>query len=430
MSLSLSRRCVAVLSALWVLGPLFSGASALAADDSKLYSNGVALKVDIDANEIRTTPVAHRYIHGTILSDAKFQLLLPTNWNGKLAIFTRGFSGNEFSTGRFQTPALMKGYAFASSDEGWSRDTIVSSPEDRFYESRQRLVQLTRYAQDSIKAYYGFDASRTLLLGTSNGGHHTKWMIEEYPHLYDGGLAGFGYNGQIGEFGGMSAFMRNYEVFRTRINDIVAARAANPSWDPALQPLNPALTPEQLVALQNVYIIPATLRNGFTYSVGRPAGSEFMWASGYNTLRGYLSDVLPKLDPTFNPNGGDLTDDELSQWDPTKSPHWVQKELALLDLTGRITRPILVMQGTADPVVPMTEAIAYKALVEKVLGPAAANRLLAVYMIPGMGHGGQQYDSQVNAQIDTLEAWIDWHQSRGSMGSLPPAMIGPYPRTQ
>ena len=65
---------------------------------------------------------------------------------------------------------------------------------------------------------------------------------------------------------------------------------------------------------------------------------------------------------------------------------------------------------------------------EKVLGTAAASRLLAVYMIPGMGHGGAQYDNQVNEQIDALEAWIDWHQSRGSMGSLPPAMIGPYPR--
>src|SRR5947208_9980921 len=55
----------------------------------------------IDTQENRTTPVPHHYIHGTILDDAKFQILLPNNWNGKVVIHTRGFSGTEFSTGAF-----------------------------------------------------------------------------------------------------------------------------------------------------------------------------------------------------------------------------------------------------------------------------------------------------------------------------------------
>ena len=52
---------------------------------------GVPATWDIDQQ--RTTPVPHRYVHGLIRSDVKFQVLLPTNWNGKIAIFTRGFSG-------------------------------------------------------------------------------------------------------------------------------------------------------------------------------------------------------------------------------------------------------------------------------------------------------------------------------------------------
>src|SRR5262245_30416093 len=68
-------------------------------------------------DEVRTTPVPHRYIHGLMRSDVKFQVLLPVAWNGKVAILTRGFSGTELSTGVFQTAAVTKGYAFASCDE-------------------------------------------------------------------------------------------------------------------------------------------------------------------------------------------------------------------------------------------------------------------------------------------------------------------------
>jgi hypothetical protein len=60
----------------------------------------------IDTDERQTTPVPHRYVHGVIPDDAKFQLALPENWNGKLAFFSRGFSGTELSTGAFKTTAL------------------------------------------------------------------------------------------------------------------------------------------------------------------------------------------------------------------------------------------------------------------------------------------------------------------------------------
>jgi len=98
-----------------------------------------AIRAVIDTDETRSVPVPHRYIHGIILDDAAFQILLPSKWNGKTAIFTRGFSGTEFTAGAFQAVALAKGYAFASSNEGWNRLTIKDHPEDSYYESRQRL---------------------------------------------------------------------------------------------------------------------------------------------------------------------------------------------------------------------------------------------------------------------------------------------------
>jgi hypothetical protein len=387
-----------------------------------------AIRAVIDADQVRTTPVAHRYIHGVILDDARFQILLPAEWNGKVVIFTRGFSGDEFATGAFQTAALKKGYAFAASNEGWNRVTIKDHPEDSYYESRQRLFELTLYMNETVQKHYGKDSSRTLMMGSSNGGHHTKWMLEDFPELYDGGLAGFGFNSQFSQWGSAATLIRNYDTIASRIGDIIGMRKADPAWDPFATPLSPPLTAAQLYALRSIYDIPAVLNHGFRYNVGRWEGSEAQWKAQYAGLVGYLRDSMPRFDPTFNPNGGALTDDELGYWDPDRSPEPVKRELHALDVSGNLQRPLIIMHGTADPVVSPGETAGYQSLVEHVLGSDAAQDVLAVYYIPGMGHGGIQYDQLIGAQIDALESWIDYRQSKGRTGAPAPAMLGIYPR--
>jgi hypothetical protein len=82
-----------------------------------------------------------------------------------------------------------------------------------------------------------------------------------------------------------------------------------------------------------------------------------------------------------------------------------------------------------DPIVSPGETLAYKRLVEDRFRVAGARDLLAVYFIPGMGHGGAEYDASLGAQLDALEAWVTWHQSSGTAGSPPPAVLmGLYPR--
>ena len=58
-----------------------------------------SIPATLDTDEHVATPVPHRYLHGVIPDDAKFQLALPDKWNGELAIFSRGFSGTELTTG-------------------------------------------------------------------------------------------------------------------------------------------------------------------------------------------------------------------------------------------------------------------------------------------------------------------------------------------
>ena len=391
-------------------------------------SLSAAIKATVDTDEHLDTPVPHRYIHGVIPDDARFQLALPDDWNGKLVIFSRGFSGTELTPGAFKTTALEKGYAFAASDEGWNRLTIAKEPEDSYYESRQRIRELTLYAQQVLTAHYKRKASRTLMMGGSNGGHHTKWLVESYPDLYDGGIAGYGFNSQVSQWGSIATVLRHYDVVAPRIDDIIAKRAAEPSWDPERTPLVPPLTTEQLAALQGIYHVPASMPNGVAFDVGRWPGSEAQWKSSHGALVGYLRDSMPRFDPTFNPNGGALTDDELRLWEPTRSPRAVQRDLRRLDLSGDLKRPVIVMHGMADAIVSPGESQGYRALVERRLGRKNAESLLAVYFIPGMGHGGPEYNDLIGAQVDVLEQWIDYRESRGKRGAPAPESLGGYPR--
>jgi hypothetical protein len=389
---------------------------------------GAGVPATWDTDETRATPVAHRYIHGLMRAHVKFQILLPAAWNGKIAIFTRGFSGTELSTGAFQTSALAKGYAFASCDEGWSRHTIADTPQDDYYESRQSLLELTVYTKSLVQTHYGKPASRTLLVGGSNGGHHTRWMVEAYPLLFDGGISGYGYNSQLTQWGSVAQVVRNYDVIAPRIDDIIAQRARNPHWDPFKQPLSPPLTKTQLAALHDIYDIPMQLTGGFRYNDGRWPGSEAQWKSGYTGLLGYLHDSVPRWDEAYHPSTGRPSDEEIKRWNPTLSPAYVQIDLRREDCHGHLARPLIIMHGAADPIVSPGEAEGYKNLVAKTIGAIEAEKLLAIYYIPGMGHGGAEYDNLIPAQLDALEAMIDYQQTGGSNGAKAPAAIGPYPR--
>lgn len=237
----------------------------------------VEVTADIDTDERQQDPVPLRYIHGVIPDDARFQIALPEQWNGKLVIFSRGFSGTEMTGGALRTAALQKGYAYAASDEGWNRLTIAREPDDSYFESRQRIRELTLYASQVVAGHYGRRPSRTLMIGGSNGGHHTKWMLESHPELYDGGIAGYGFNSQVSQWGSIATVLRHYAAIAPRIDDIIERRRTNPGWRPRREPLAPPLTAVQLDSLDGISSIPAILGDGFRDDVGRWPGSEARW---------------------------------------------------------------------------------------------------------------------------------------------------------
>ena len=402
-------------------------------------TSATSARANIYLDEHRTVPMPHRYIHGT-LGDAKFQIALPDRWNGNLLIGARGFSGDENSTGAYKPVGLTKGYAYALSDQGWNRFTITDDAEDKYYESRRRILQLTNYTKATVAQHYGAPASRTYMVGNSNGGHNTKMMVEDYPAHYDGGIAGFGLSSYPEWMGSITRFLRNFDLFASRIEDIIAARRGDPNWDPTTTALSPPLTAQQVQALRNVYSMPAQL-GGLAFNIGRPPGSEYRWPPAspawplgqYDALVGYAQDSVEKFDRYYDPNDdGILSLEEIKTWDPNQSLPPVANDLRRFDNTGNLQRPIIIGHGSHDPIVSPGETAVYKRLVEQRFGVTGARDRLAVYYIPGMGHGGAQFDAMIGPALDALEAWVDYRQTGGTGGSLPPdpiiTAIASYPR--
>jgi len=142
---------------------------------------------------------------------------------------------------------------------------------------------------------------------------------------------------------------------------------------------------------------------------------------------------VAKFDRFYDPNGdGVLSLDELKAWDPNLSPPPVANDLRRFDNTGNLQHPIIIGHGSHDPIVSPGETHVYKRLVEARFGVAGARDLLAVYWIPGMGHGGAEFDAMIGPALDALEAWVDYRESGGQTGSPPPDVmvggLGSYPR--
>lgn len=115
------------------------------------------------------------------VNGAKFRIDLPEKWNGGLVMYCHGYSP---APGSFDSPKpnpvlgvfLDQGYAFAQSGYaagGWAIQEAVQDTE-----------ALRRYF---IRKYGA--PKETYVTGHSMGGFLTIVMVESFPNVYDGGLA-------------------------------------------------------------------------------------------------------------------------------------------------------------------------------------------------------------------------------------------------
>ena len=225
---------------------------------------------------------------------------------------------------QLQERRLRRGYVYAASDEGWFRLTIADEPEDSYYESRRRIAELTQHAAGVAAAQYGRRGRAQRARGALQRRPPHQVADRVLPRALRRRREHVRLQLGPGDVAGVPLFLRNYDVVEPRIADIVAARGGD---------VTPPLTRRQAKALDAIYSVPARLRNGFRYDVGRGQGSEHEWPAAYAAHVGYLTDSIGEWDPTYDPDrDGQVSLDELKAWNPYHAPGKAQAEMRLLDL--------------------------------------------------------------------------------------------------
>lgn len=142
---------------------------------------------------------AHCRLVGQIQPEVRFEVLLPSEWNGRLYMFGNGgYAGESLeassrvASGR---RALARGFAVAQTNTGHD---AVTEPLGSFATSPQKLldyayraVHVTAVTAKSVlRQYYDVPVNRAYFDGCSTGGRQGLMSAQRFPEDFDGIVAG------------------------------------------------------------------------------------------------------------------------------------------------------------------------------------------------------------------------------------------------
>lgn len=310
---------------------------------------------------------------GTQPSGATYRICMPDDWNGKLLVYAHGYVAPtrplgipEDQLGVPGSPTVAElantlGYGFVTS--GYSTNGLAI---------QQGIADLV----DAVAIFSAQEGepSQVLLAGVSEGGAITVLALERHPEVFDGGLAMCGpygsFRDQINYFGD---FRVTFDYFFPNLlppTAIDVPPTLLDSWESSyysmtVQPVISATAQitavNQLLAVTNAPFEPAdpvtkisTIKDLLWYNVfaTNDAASKLGGQPFANRARNYV---------------GSLNDQALNQ---SVARYDADGEalvaLAAYETTGRLTRPLITMHTTGDPIVPLWQATQYAAKVAHV----------------------------------------------------------------
>lgn len=338
--------------------------------------------------------------------DSQFVIRLPEHWNGGLVV--SGAPGNRLQYSNdvvISDWVLAKGYAFASTDKGNNGTEFYKDgrrPGDAVGEWYHRMAQLTVAAKATVARHYRERPRRTYAMGVSNGGQLVRWVLENRPWLYDGGVEAEG----------------TYWPSDNGPNALVHLPVALRNYPEYAATGDPAAHAAMIEA-------------------GYAPGSEFLWDFNYHyiwdsTQRRYREEVDPSYDGDleagipFCESGTPDCDTDYRYYTRPKSVHQAVKRNSL---DGRIGKPMISVHGTLDSLLPIKiHGDAYYSEIRS----RRRGHLHRYYRIEGASHLDIEYDMFPDRMRPLLpcmrtafEALERWTAPRG--GQAPPPS-GTVPR--
>ena len=321
------------------------------------------------------------------INGAKFRIDVPEKWNGGLVVYCHGYSDSPGAYENKPNPFIDiftgQGYAFIQSGYaagGWAIQEAVEDTE-----------ALRRYF---IRKYGA--PKETYITGHSMGGFLTMMMVESFPSSYDAGLP------LCGPLGAATWFMER-QPFDLRIVFDYYFPGALP--DPSHVPASFKMTKE--INEQITQVLDA-----------KPDKAEILrrW-SGIHTnkeLAGtvvFFTYILMDLEQRGGGNPFDNrnfiysgTPDDNALNDGVKryasSPRAIEYLHTYYTPTGHLTRPMLAIHTTYDPLVPPWIPNAYSVLTESM----GTKNLFVQQYVKHDGHCAIN-NAEVSRGFEELRAW-------------------------
>jgi len=328
-------------------------------------------------------------------SGATYRICMPAQWNNRLIVYAHGYvsptrpvgipedqmrlPGSAFSVDQLVT---NQGYAFATS--GYSSNGLAI---------QQGIADLVDVVA-IFKALKGAP-TKVMLIGVSEGGAITALALERHPDLFDGGLAMCGpygsFRSQVNYFGDFRVLFDHFLPGVMPPNPIAIPADLLNSWDTGYytNTVKPALTAiTNTTASAQLLTVSQTPFDANDNATKEQSIADLLWYNVFAT-----NDATTKLggqpfDNQTRRYGQGLVDPPLDlaqlnqQVARFSADQAALTALAQYETSGHLTKPLITLHTTGDPIVPYWQTALYRG---KTI--AADNMALhEVITVPAYGH--------------------------------------------
>jgi feruloyl esterase len=383
----------------------------------------------------RDIPVAYCRVQGIIEGTIRFEVWLPDDWNNKFYVATvGGYAGSIGYAGML--PALLKGYATASTDTGHQ------GGGSEFMKNMQAItnygyrgVHLTAVAAKKIvTAYYGKDPKYSYLCGCSGGGYAGLANAQRFPDDFDGIASGAPGTYFIHH---AARAIWSWQANKPGTPGYIPPEKDKLLWQPVVAACDPldgvtdglienplackfdfkkiqceagkdldtCLTPAQVLTAEKLY-----------GPMNDAAGKEIYPATALGTP--VSDEALETRAKFYAAFWRDAVFDD-AQWDmSTFKVEDVAKADGMLGSALISANPdlspyknhggkLIIYHGWDDPGVSPLNSLEYFQSVEKRLGQKATNDFVRLFLMPGMFHCGGGPGPNTFDMLSVLENWVE-----------------------
>ena len=391
-------------------------------------------------------------IKPTADSDIRFEVWLPTNWNGKFLQTGNGGAAGSIVHASLAVP-LSRGYAVANTDTGHQGaggdfSWAVGHPEKLTDYAYRAVHELTVVGKAVTTARYGKAPSKSYWDGCSTGGRQGLKEAQRFPEDYDAIVAGAPANNWSALMSFSIQTQRNLTGAgalgidklgllkqaaiaacdaKDGVTDRVIDRPNACSFDPAALQCSAGqtsgcLSASEVAAARRIYA-GVVSKAGTVMMPGTGPGGEPLWAAyaspqfaiGTNYFRNLVAKDQ-KWDPATFDVDADLARAEAQDGGAAKA---MDPDLGKFLARGG---KLLIYHGTTDGLIPYGNSVNYYNSVVARLGAGRTRDSVALYLVPGMDHCAGGEGAWAVDWLGALETWDGTGKPPATIRALhPPA---------